>query len=61
MNNLVKEPTCFKSATNPSTIDVIITNTNNVKNMHLHRDLNPGPWNTIPMLWPISYMYEDAQ
>ena len=22
----------------------------NVKNMHLHRDSNPGPWNTIPML-----------
>ena len=22
----------------------------NVKNMHLHRDSNPGPWNTVPML-----------
>ena len=26
MNNLVKGPTCFKSATNPSTVDLIITN-----------------------------------
>ena len=25
-------------------------NTTNVKNMHLHRDSNPGPWNTVPML-----------
>ena len=24
--------------------------TTNVKNMHLHRDSNPGPWNTVPML-----------
>ena len=24
-------------------------NTTNVKNMHLHRDSNPGPWNTVPM------------
>ena len=21
-----------------------------IKNMHLHRDSNPGPWNTVPML-----------
>ena len=34
-------------------------NTTNVKNMHLHRDSNPGPWNTVPMLRPLSY--EDAQ
>ena len=34
-------------------------NTTNVKNMHLHRDSNPGPWNTVPMLRPPSY--EDAQ
>ena len=26
-----------------------------VKNMHLHRDSNPGPWNTVPMLWPLNY------
>ena len=26
-----------------------------VKNMYLHRDSNPGLWNTIPMLWPVSY------
>ena len=25
-------------------------NNTNVKNMHLHRDSNPGPWNTVPML-----------
>ena len=25
-------------------------NTTNVKNIHLHRDSNPGPWNTVPML-----------
>ena len=25
-------------------------NTTNVKNMYLHRDSNPGPWNTVPML-----------
>ena len=25
-------------------------NTTNVKNMHLHRDSNPGPWNTVPIL-----------
>ena len=24
--------------------------TTNVKNMHLHRDSNPGRWNTVPML-----------
>ena len=24
--------------------------TTNVKNMHLHRDSNPAPWNTVPML-----------
>ena len=33
--------------------------TTNMKNMHLHRDSNPGPWNTLPMLWPLSY--KDAQ
>ena len=27
-----------------------LANTTNVKNMHLHRDSNPGPWNTVPML-----------
>ena len=26
-----------------------INNTTNVKNMHLHRDSNPGPWNTVNM------------
>ena len=26
-----------------------ISNTTNVKNMHLHRDSNPGPWNTVPI------------
>ena len=25
-------------------------NTTNVKNIHLHRDSNPFPWNTVPML-----------
>ena len=34
-------------------------NTTYVKNMHLHRDSNPGPWNTVPMLRPLSY--EDTQ
>ena len=24
--------------------------TTNVKNMHPHRDSNPGPWITVPML-----------
>ena len=27
-----------------------------VKNMHLHWDSNPGLWNTVPMLCPLSYM-----
>ena len=27
-----------------------VQNTTNVINMHLHRDSNPGPWNTVPML-----------
>ena len=27
-----------------------VDNTTNVKNMHLHRDSNPGPWNTVPYL-----------
>ena len=26
------------------------TYTTNVKNMHPHRDSNPGPWITVPML-----------
>ena len=30
-----------------------------VKNMHPHRVSNPGPWNTVQMLWPLSY--EDAR
>ena len=29
---------------------LILSNTTNVKNMHLHWDSNPGPWNTVPML-----------
>ena len=31
-------------------ISAILYYTTNVKNMHLHRDSNPGPWNTVPML-----------
>ena len=45
--------------TYPRTMCVQYHSTTNVKNMHLHRDSNPGPWNTVPMLWPLSY--EDAQ
>ena len=30
--------------------DWLLDNTTNVKNMYLHRDSNPGPWNTVPML-----------
>ena len=26
-----------------------------VKNMYPHQESNPGLWNTIPMLWPLSY------
>ena len=31
-------------------IIVLCQNTTNVKNMHPHRDSNPGPWITVPML-----------
>ena len=30
LDNLIKEPTCFKNANNPSSIDVILTNTKNI-------------------------------
>ena len=29
---------------------ILIYKTTNVKNMHPHRDSNPGPWITVPML-----------
>ena len=32
------------------TYDIHYYSTTNVKNMHLHRDSNPGPWNTVLML-----------
>ena len=38
LENLIKEPTCYKNAENPSSIDVILTNSKNcshgVKNVH---------------------------
>ena len=44
-------PTCAHRGQNPvGTITNIVYHTTNVKNMHLHRDSNPGPWNTVPML-----------
>ena len=30
LENLIKEPTCFKSCENPSSIDIILTNKNTV-------------------------------
>ena len=32
---------------NAISIRITPNNTTNVKNMHLHRDSNPGPWNTV--------------
>ena len=30
LDNLIKEPTCYKNANNPSSIDVIVTNTKHI-------------------------------
>ena len=38
------------SVTSVICVFVLSDNTTNVKNMHLHRDSNLGPWNTVPML-----------
>ena len=35
-------------ATNYPKVPNNAVNTTNVKNMYLHRDSNPGPWNTVP-------------
>ena len=31
-------------------VNYIHINTINVKNMHPHRDSNPGPWNTVSIV-----------